>query len=669
MTTPTAKQLHQFILDCFSEDELDLLCLEYFGDALNSFGSGMSRSKKAVELVTYCQRRQVTDSLLAALEKERPKVYRETFGAQLGKPVVPPIARLEAVPTPLDAPTPPRNPKQIFVSHSSMDAELAHRIADDLQAHGYDIFITPESIRPGEKWVPAIGRGLEESGIFLVLLTPHAVESGWVKDEMDSAITLAHENEMRLFLLDVQECHPPILWRQRQFLPFRGEDYRRNLGNLLRELQEEGSSPLPKEMSDPQPEPPPEIMLEPPIDKEKQQHEAQAAARYQQLLQAQESDDWLSVLELAIQIEMLLPEYCDVEAFKVVAEHQLRKPAAKLASASTAKTQTEQPPEIETTAKKTQNPETKAKQPRSSQPKTTNRQPKPTRQLEPVGNTFIHEKTGLEFVRIPEGEFIYSNVKTQKEVRKEVKERVGFFKTEVRYETEVEEVFSEGKLHLPEFWISKTLVTQAVYQRFITANRKQDIPIVADTDADEELAEMVYLAKHGEKRTYPYNWDAKKRTYPADKADHPVVLVNWYDAVAFCEWAGLQLPTEEQWEKAARGIDGRTYPWGNNEPTDKLCNFNNNVRGTTAVGRYSPKGDSPYGCVDVSGNVWEWCLNNYEKPEDTAIDQSNARRVLRGGSWLSNADDVRAAYRGYDRPGYRGDNFGFRVVVVRPPSQ
>ena len=205
-------------------------------------------------------------------------------------------------------------------------------------------------------------------------------------------------------------------------------------------------------------------------------------------------------------------------------------------------------------------------------------------------------------------------------------------------------------MNLPEFWMSKTPVTQAVYQRFIAANPKHDVPF-----REEGWAK-------------PYNWDKQRRTFPADKAEHPVVLVSWYDAVAFCEWAGLALPTEEQWEKAARGTDGRTYPWGNNEPTDKLCNFNKNVGGTTSVGDYSPQGDSPYGCVDMSGNVWEWCLNKFRTPQVTAIDQSGDPRVVRGCSWDDNQDFARAAVRFHDHPFNRYYVAGCRLVR-RSPSQ
>ncbi len=136
--------------------------------------------------------------------------------------------------------------------------------------------------------------------------------------------------------------------------------------------------------------------------------------------------------------------------------------------------------------------------------------------------------------------------------------------------------------------------------------------------------------------------------------NHPVVNVSWNDAQASCEWAGVFLPTEQQWEKAARGTDGRDYPWGNEEPTPQSCNFERNVGDTTPVGRYSTQGDSPHGIVDMAGNVWEWCEDWYKEGEF---------RSLRGGSFDVAGIDVRCAYRFRGNPSGRRGNDGFRVVL------
>jgi formylglycine-generating enzyme required for sulfatase activity len=154
---------------------------------------------------------------------------------------------------------------------------------------------------------------------------------------------------------------------------------------------------------------------------------------------------------------------------------------------------------------------------------------------------------------------------------------------------------------------------------------------------------------------------AAKKTFeiPKGKEAHPVVNVTWYEARAFCEWASkatkqqVRLPTEAEWEKGARGADGRIYPWGDKLPDDTHCNFNRNVKDTTPVGRYSPGGDSPYGCVDMAGNVWEWCNDWYDEsyyknsPSQNPTGPSSGRyyRVLRGGSWLSSTNYVRASLR------------------------
>lgn len=221
----------------------------------------------------------------------------------------------------------------------------------------------------------------------------------------------------------------------------------------------------------------------------------------------------------------------------------------------------------------------------------------------PAGNIRLWDKDGKEMVRIPAGEFLYGDNKEKKT--------------------------------LPEFWLDKTPVTNAEYKKFLDANPKHPVP-----NNKEDWAK-------------PYNWDEKSRTYPADKADHPVVLVSWADAHFYAYWAGKRLLTEEEWEKAARGPDGRTYPWGDSPPTSELCNFNQNEKGTTPVGKYSPAGDSPYGGVDLAGNVWEW----------TASDYGKSRKALRGGSWDPYGVDVRAAYRLNYVPDYRHSSVGFRCGV------
>ncbi len=168
---------------------------------------------------------------------------------------------------------------------------------------------------------------------------------------------------------------------------------------------------------------------------------------------------------------------------------------------------------------------------------------------------------------------------------------------------------------------------------------------------------------------------------PQGKEKHPVVRVSWDDAVAFCAWASqttgrkVTLPTEAQWEKSARGTDGRIYPWGNEAPNANLANFNNNEKGTTVVGKYSPTGDSPYGLSDTAGNVWEWVADWYDDIYYASSPASNPQgpttgqyRVLRGGSWYNGSDFVRAANRDGSAPIDRADDLGFRVVVSAPGS-
>ena len=166
----------------------------------------------------------------------------------------------------------------------------------------------------------------------------------------------------------------------------------------------------------------------------------------------------------------------------------------------------------------------------------------------------------------------------------------------------------------------------------------------------------------------------------ADDRYLPVSFVSWDDATGFCRWLSSQtgvafrLPTEAEWEMAARGTDGREYPWGNDPPTAWRCNFGGEVGTATDVRSY-PAGAAPFGCMDMAGNVWEWCGDWFDPhyyqnaaPSDPSGPAGGLNRVIRGGAYDTETAALRCAARFYDHPG--GPTFfpcGFRVAVSACP--
>jgi formylglycine-generating enzyme required for sulfatase activity len=209
----------------------------------------------------------------------------------------------------------------------------------------------------------------------------------------------------------------------------------------------------------------------------------------------------------------------------------------------------------------------------------------------------------------------------------------------------------QHEVELSEYFIGKYPVTNREYQAFV-----RDI-----------------------KFSPPKSFDNDQ--YPAEKGDHPVVTVSWQDAQEYCKWLSqktdkqYRLPSEAEWEKAARGTDGRVYPWGDDIDPKK---YNVSPGHTTPVGQFSQAGgDSPYGCADMTGNVLEWCNDwfdehEYEKRSSEIVkdpagpETGNGMKVIRGGSWSMKYVRPRVSYRGGQYTSGWSWNKGFRLLLRLP---
>jgi formylglycine-generating enzyme required for sulfatase activity len=256
----------------------------------------------------------------------------------------------------------------------------------------------------------------------------------------------------------------------------------------------------------------------------------------------------------------------------------------------------------------------------------------------------------LDFVRIPAGEFIIGS------------------DTRVYRQAGTDEL-PQHRLAVSDFYIMRSPVTNAQYALFVQATGHRA----------------------------PRYW--KNGVFDPTQADLPVVDVAFADALAFCQWAHgetklpIRLPTEPEWEKAARGTDGRLYPWGNQWEANRCNSAESKINALTPVGKFSPQGDSPFGVSDMAGNVLEWCISYFGAyPYDPSdgreelvyapgnasimprfyetgcvanpqqLEASLGKQVLRGGSWRESKHEGRCAYRSWAAPMHRSDDTGFRCA-------
>ncbi len=256
-----------------------------------------------------------------------------------------------------------------------------------------------------------------------------------------------------------------------------------------------------------------------------------------------------------------------------------------------------------------------------------------------IGDVCINPKDGAKMVWVPAGNFLMG-----------ISEEGGneLLKTNPELKEILDAEKPQRKVYLDGYWVYKYEVTVGQYRKFCKAKNIK-MPPAPD-----------------------WGWND----------DHPMVYVRWQDAEDYAKWAGVSLPTEAQWEKAARGTDGRKYPWGNTWSALKCANsVNAEMKGTKPVGSYLANA-SPYGCMDMAGNAWEWCADwydpNYYKnapsknpqgPSGTVkftlrgVDFNEGALVLRGGSWLNPSSYFfQCTYRYNFDPGHRSFTRGFRCV-------
>jgi len=241
-----------------------------------------------------------------------------------------------------------------------------------------------------------------------------------------------------------------------------------------------------------------------------------------------------------------------------------------------------------------------------------------------IGSFMISPKDGMKLLYVPAGNFLMGSADSDPDAQADEK--------------------PQHTIYLDAFWIDQTDITNKMYA------------LCVSTGACNQPSNTFSFA-------HP--------SYYGNSAfdNYPVMWVTWYDATAYCRWAARQLPTEAQWEKAARGTDGRIYPWGNETPDSSLLNYNRTAGDVTAVGSY-PDGASPYGVLDMAGNVFQW-VNDWDS--DTYYESSPASNPLgpdfgqargqRGNDWENGGSGVRSAARYGIIPSFSNQADGFRCAL------
>ncbi len=550
-------------------------------------------------------------------------------------------------------------PLRVFLCHASQDKPAVRKLYRYLKQHGIQPWLDEIDLLPGENWEVEIPNAIDNSDVILVCLSKNSInKEGYVQKEISFALDKALEKpDGTIFIIPakLEDCEVPKRLNRYQWVDlFRPDSNKRLLLGLNKRAIELGSDVSP-------------VILEDTRQRNSTPKPLKLVAPNQAELEKLELEE--KEKNVRKQLELEAKEKGNREAIEIAAREKLAWEAKENATREKLELEVQEKAKRKEPVQK--KPFTKLLDPSSllpqekSRPKTDSQSVKkpiprfnprllsigsvillalifggfglnylinhppvtPTLQLvtaPPInpaaGSTWNQTVDGMILLFVPASTFTMgSNVSDQVDEK------------------------PEHQVILDAFWIDKTEVTNKMYAKCVDANK---------CDPPKEIKSHTRLS---------YFRDPEFDSYP-------VVYVNWNMAKAYCEWAGRKLPTEAQWEKAARSTVARTYPWDDAAPTDLLLNYANNVGDTTKVGSY-PEGASIYGALDMAGNVWEWVNDWYDENYYRSSSLSNPLgpssgqyRVLRGGSWDTTKNFIRTSKR-YRYVSSNSDNTaGFRCA-------
>lgn len=520
---------------------------------------------------------------------------------------------------------PTTRPLKVFLCHASADKPAVRKLYRYLRSKGMDPWLDAEKLLPGESWEVEIPRAIFDSDVILVCLSKNSInKEGYVQKEIVFALDKAMEKpDGTIFIVPakLEECDVPQRLNRYQWVDLYREDGRKRLMlSLNKRAAQLGPAVEQAVVADDTLERG-KIELEEAKEKltrenaereaaakaarEKTEREKAEKAKRERKVQSTVEKSVVTKTEPKKQLGTKLPFW----GVGLTALAILTLIVWGLSSLPASPEATQTPSATQTLFVKSA---TKTPMPATS---TATIIPTPTLG---IGSTMTGED-GAILVYVPEGEFLMGSKDTDSP----------------SYDDEK----PQHSVTLDAFWIDQTEVTNKQYAACVSG---------AGCAPPSKTSSYTRSSYYGN----------------TEFDEFPVIYVDWNQANDYCSWAGRELPTEAEWEKAARGTDARIYPWGNNTPNSTLLNYN--VGNTTAVGNYQ-SGASLYGAYDMAGNVWEWVNDWYSEtyyqdtnPLNPLGPESGQYRVLRGGSWLNLDNGVRSANRYRFDPAYTYVSFGFR---------